>query len=97
MRHLPYAICYESLYHGMDTGMVIVDKFPSKYSKAIYFQYAIGWDNFFHGKISQEWLQLYDESRQGSDDKQRYSANHIIFWAPISNIIKIILSNIISL
>ena len=40
----------------MDTGMVIViaDKFCSKYTTAIYSSYAIGWDNFFGGNISQE-------------------------------------------
>lgn len=51
------------IIHWMDTGLVIIDKFLSKYSKAIYSQYTIGWDHFFHGKISHKWLQLYEESR----------------------------------
>ena len=53
-----------------DTGMEIVDKFPSKQSKAIYSQYAIDWDNSFCGNIFQEWLQLYDECRQDRDETQ---------------------------
>ena len=77
----------------MDTGMVLAEKFPSMYSKAIYSQYAIGWDNFFRGKISQEWLLLYDESRTNRHDTQRYSAQYI--WG--ANIVEITLRQMIKL
>lgn len=43
----------------MDTRMVLAENFPTKYSSAIYSQYAIDWDNFFCGNISQEWLLIY--------------------------------------
>lgn len=68
---------YNIITNWMDTGMALADKFPNKYSRAILSQYAIGWDNFFCGKISQEWLLLYDESRTNSDDTQCYSAQYI--------------------
>ena len=77
----------------MDTGMVIAEKFPSIYSKAIYSQYAIGWDNFFRGKISQEWLLLYNASRTNRHDTQRYSAQYI--WG--ANIVEITLRQMIKL
>ena len=71
----------------MDTEMVIAEKFSLKYSRAIYSQYAIGWDNFFRGKISQEWILLYNESITNRDDTQRYSTQYI--WG--ANIVKITL------
>ena len=77
----------------MDTGMVLAEKFPLMYSKAIYSQYAIGWDNFFRGKISQEWLLLYDDSRTNKHDTQRYSAQYI--WG--ANIVEITLRQMIKL
>ena len=71
----------------MDTGMVQAEDFPAKYSGAIYSQYAIGWDNFFCGKISQQWLSLFDESQKKGNDEQQLSAPYI--WG--ANIVKILL------
>ena len=84
---------FTMITNRMDTGMVIAEKFPLMYSKAIYSQYAIGWDNFFCGKISQEWLLLYNVSRTIRDDTQRYSAQYI--WGV--NIIKKTLRQMIKL
>ena len=56
------------------------NKFHIKYRNAMYLQYAIGWDHFFYGKISQEWLILYnDESESCKDNKtQQYSIQYIL-------------------
>ena len=77
----------------MDTGMVIAEKFPPMYSKAIHSQYVICWNNFFCGKISQEWLLLYNASRTNRDDTQRYSAQYILG----TNIVKITLHQMMKL
>lgn len=65
--------------------MVQSEDFPEKYHKAIYSQYAIGWDNFFGGKISQEWLALFEVSRVICGDKKFLSALYI--WG--ANIVEI--------
>ena len=46
----------------MDTGLVVVRKFPHKYRRAINTQFKIGWRQLFMGKISQEWIQLYEDT-----------------------------------
>ena len=46
----------------MDTGYVDVKSFPRKYRKAINTQYKIGWRHLFMGKLSQEWIQLYEDT-----------------------------------
>lgn len=73
--------------------MVLAEEFPNKYSKAIYFQYSIGWYNFFCGKFFEEWLIIYDESQNNSNNNQQFCAQYI--WG--ANIIKIMLQNMISL
>ena len=77
----------------MDTGIVLAEKFPLSYSETIYSQYAIGWDNFFRGNISQEWLLIYNASRTNRHDIQRYYAQYI--WG--ANIVGITLRNMIKL
>ena len=77
----------------MDTGMVQVEDFPVKYSGAIYSQYAIGWDIFFCGEISQHWLSLFNESQKKDDSEQQLSAPYI--WG--ANIVEITLRNMIGL
>ena len=52
------------LTQWMDTGTVVAAEFPDQFHCAIYSQYAIGLDNFFCGKFSQEWLVLFDEKNQ---------------------------------
>ena len=42
MRHIPYTMnLFTMITKWMNTSMVIANDFPSKYSKAIYSQYAI--------------------------------------------------------
>ena len=77
----------------MDTRMVQAEDFPAKYSGAIYSQYGISQHNFFRGKISQQWLSLFDESQKKGNSGQQLSALYI--WG--ANIVKITLQNMISL
>ena len=44
----------------MDTGTAEAADFPKHFYCALYSQYVIGWDNFFLGKFSQEWLVLFN-------------------------------------
>ena len=46
----------------MEHGIVDVNKFPDKYHNAINSQQNIGWNQLFMGRISQEWIQLYEDS-----------------------------------
>ena len=73
--------------------MVLAENFENKYSRAIYSQYAIDWDNFFHRKIFQDWLLIYDEFKNDRYDTQHYSPIYI--WG--ANIVIITLRNMISL
>ena len=75
----------------MNTGLVMAENFPTKYSIAFYPQYTIGCDNFFCRKISQEWLLLFDYSKKNRYKTQQYSTQYI----QGANIVKIILHNII--
>ena len=65
------------LTQWMDTGTVVAEKFPERFHRAIYSQYAIGWDNFFHGKFSQEWLVLFDEKNPNLDNNNRYTRQYV--------------------
>ena len=55
----------------MDTGFVDVRKFPVKYRKAINTQTKIGWQQIFMGQISQEWLQLYEDTYKEPPTKDK--------------------------
>lgn len=58
----------------MDTGFVDVKTFPRKYRRAINTQYKIGWRHLFMGKLSQEWIQLYEDTYvapPSQDDTQK--------------------------
>ena len=77
----------------MDTGTVVADEFPERFHRAIYSQYAIGWDNFFRGKFSQEWLVLFDEKNPNLDNNNRYTRQYV--WG--ANIIENTLRHVIEL
>ena len=77
----------------MDTGTVVAVDFPERFHRAIYSQYAIGWDNFFRGKFSQEWLVLFDEKNPNLNNNNRYTRQYI--WG--ANIIENILQHVIEL
>ena len=58
----------------MDTGIVDVVKFPEKYHAAINSQSQIGWRHIFMGRLSQEWLQIYEDTYKkpsSHDETQR--------------------------
>jgi hypothetical protein len=46
----------------LEYGEVNVSNFPKGFLNAIISQEGIGWRHFFAGKISQEWLQLQEDS-----------------------------------
>ena len=50
----------------MEHGEVNVEKFPQKYHQALHSQANIGWNHLFMGRISQEWLQLYEDAYKKS-------------------------------
>ena len=71
----------------MDTGFVNFKKFPRMYRKAIKTQTNIGWRQIFMGRISQEWLQLYESTytKLSSPKKLReVSISMVIFGAQTS-------------
>ena len=57
-----------ALANWMEHGTVDVNKFSQRYHKAIITQYNIGWNQIFMGRISQEWLQLYEDSYKRPPD-----------------------------
>ena len=81
------------LTQWMDTGTVVAEDFPERFHRAIYSQYAIGWDNFFRGKFSQEWLVLFDEKNPNLNNNNRYTRQYI--WG--ANIIENTLRHVIEL
>ena len=73
----------------MDTGFVDVKKFPRKYQRAINTQHKIGWRHLFMGKLSEEYIQLYENtyvatSSQDDPQKTKYVDGYIwganILW-----------------
>ena len=57
----------------LDHGEVTPAKYHEKYHLAIKKQERIGFEHFFLGKISQEWLNLYTDLEPDPSNTQRYS------------------------
>jgi hypothetical protein len=64
------ALC-SAIAAWMEFGEVDISKFPIRFANAILSQERIGWRHFFAGKISQEWLQLQENSTNKTIGKKR--------------------------
>merc|ERR1712086_957601 len=73
----------------LDHGEVTPAKYDEKYHMAIKNQERIGFEFFFLGKISQQWLNLYTDIEPDTSNTQRYS------WG--SKIIELTLNKMIEL
>jgi hypothetical protein len=76
----------------LETGEVNVSNYPIKYANAILSQERIGWQHFFAGKISQEWLTLQADS---SNIKTIGKKSDCYIWG--ASIVKITLKYFIKL
>jgi hypothetical protein len=57
----------------IETEIVDENKYPLKFRQAIRSQNHIGWRHLFSGKISQEWLQLQEQSTKVLIGRRRLS------------------------
>ena len=64
------ALC-SAIAAWLEFGEVDISKFPIRFANAILSQERIGWRHFFAGKISQEWLQLQENSTNKTIGKKR--------------------------
>ena len=80
----------------MEHGEVNEEKFPKKYHKVLFPQVNIRWNQLFMGRISQEWLRLYENSYEkpiGCTKSPHYYNGFV--WG--ASIVEIILCQIIIL
>ena len=79
----------------MENGFIDLRKYPERFREAIHQQDRIGWNHLFAGKISQAWLQMYEDTYV----KPRSSGTHHhpegFVWG--AHLVKIILQNMIIL
>lgn len=61
----------------INTGTIVAADYPKIFHCAIYFQYAIVWDNFFCGKLLQEWLVLFDDGNNSINNYNSYTIQYI--------------------
>ena len=59
----------------MDTGKVTTSKYAGRFHIAIENQNCIGFQHFFFGKISQQWLNLFHNKRHGDSKEEPDPSN----------------------
>ena len=67
----------------LDTGTVNASKYDRRYHDAINSQNSIGWMNLFSGRISQKWLELYEETmieRRTEEEQKHFKHYNGYIW-----------------
>ena len=80
-----------SISEWLETGVVDVNNYPTRFHAAINTQTMIGWRHFFAGRLSQDWLHLQETARPRTEERQ----NDSYVWG--ASIVEVTLSQYIKL